>query len=367
MLKSLKIRNFRCFKEFDLPQLGRVNLLVGRNNSGKTSILEALHILNSPNSCNPFLDIVDFRGEYSWNENDSSEQIFDVNHLFHGHQMSKDSSFGLFGVDDYAKNIQFSFNHIINVSPNELFSPPKDERKHSIGFINSSSSQSSEILFSLKWEGINDAAHTLYVPVNTPRHYVSRNTSELKNSQLIHLASSNVNTIIAQFNQIVLTPREEILYESLRIIEPGIERIAPVVIHGHQRSRNGGFVVSINKQRVPIGSMGYGIWRILEITLAMVNIPGGTLLIDEIDTGLHFSVMIDLWKLICKTAEKLDIQVFATTHNSDCWKSLAEVANYDDIASDDITIHRIERDKKASIVFNEQEMAIAAERDIEVR
>ena len=367
MLKSLKIKNFRCFEEFDLPQLGRVNLLVGKNNSGKTSILEALHILNSPNSCKPFLDIIDFRGEYSWNENDSREEIFDVSHFFHGHRMNKDSSFVFSGIDKHTKSIGFSFNYMIDISPNELFLPPKDERKHSIGFVNSSSNRSNEILFSLKWEGINNAVSTLYVPINTPRHDISINTSELKNSQLIHLASSNINTVIAQFNQIVLTPKEDILYESLRTIEPGIERIAPVIIHGYQRSGNGGFVVSINKQRVPIGSMGYGIWRILEITLAMVNIPGGTLLIDEIDTGLHFSVMIDLWKLICKTAEKLDIQVFATTHNSDCWKSLAEVANSDDIASDDITIHRIERDKKASIVFNEQEMAIAAERDIEVR
>jgi AAA15 family ATPase/GTPase len=126
-------------------------------------------------------------------------------------------------------------------------------------------------------------------------------------------------------------------------------------------------VVAIDGKRVPMGSMGDGIWRMLEITLAMVNIPGGTLLIDEIDTGLHFSVMLDLWRLIFRTAEKLDIQVFATTHSSDCWKSLAEVAQSDEFPDNDITIHRIERGKKASVAFNKKEMAIAAERDIEVR
>jgi AAA15 family ATPase/GTPase len=369
MLKSLKIKNFRCFEEFDLPQLGRVNLLVGKNNSGKTSILEALHILNSPGSCKPFFDIIDCRGEHSWNENNSNEEIFDVNHLFHGHQSDKNSCFEFSGIDAHMKNIKFFFNSKSDISQEQLFltSAPTDGRKRSIEFVNPSSNQSSEIIFSLKWEGLNDTVSVLYIPINTPRHNIHNNTTELKSSQLIHLASSSMNTVIGQFNQIVLTPQEDILYESLRTIEPGIERIAPVAIHRHQIYGNGGFVVLINKQRVPIGSMGYGIWRMLEITLAMVNIPGGTLLIDEIDTGLHFSVMIDLWKLICKTAEKLDIQVFATTHNSDCWKSLAEVANSDDIASEDITIHRIERGKKESIVFNEQEMAIAAERDIEVR
>lgn len=199
----------------------------------------------------------------------------------------------------------------------------------------------------LNWEDIDNTEYELFLPVKTPADSLRVSVLEESiNSRLVSLNLSEANTIVSEFNQIVLTPQEETLYESLRIIEPGIERIATVGNSMSQQNTNSSFVISINKQRVPIGSMGYGIWRMLEITLAMVNIPGGTLLIDEIDTGLHFSVMIDLWKLICKTAEKLDIQVFATTHNSDCWKSLAEVANSDDIASDDITIHRIERGKK---------------------
>jgi AAA15 family ATPase/GTPase len=367
MLKSLKIKNFRCFEEFDLPQLGRVNLLVGKNNSGKTSILEAIHILNSPNSVNSFLDIIDYRGEYAWNEKDANREVFEINHLFCGHTIDDKSSFDILGVDNHDKNIKFSFC-LTKDSFNPLDGDPKTRANKQIKVFQPDINQSLEMNYLLKWEGIKDSQFWFYLPLNTPMNRVRPiGMHELKSSQFVSLISSDMNTVMTQFNQIVLTPQEEILYESLRSIEPGIERIAPVVNQGYQGARNGGFFVSINKQRIPIGSMGYGIWRMLEITLAMVNIPGGTLLIDEIDTGLHFSVMIDLWKLICKTAEKLDIQVFATTHNSDCWKSLAEVANSDDIASDDITIHRIERGKKTSIVFNEEEMAIAVDRDIEVR
>lgn len=170
----------------------------------------------------------------------------------------------------------------------------------------------------LQWEDIDNSVFLIYIPSDAS---IEIDLERITLSQFISLHSSNLSMIINQFNNIVLTQKEEILYESLRIIEPGIERIAPVSMQGYRDYGNGGFDVSIDKHRVPIGSMGYGIWRILEITLAMLNIPGKTLLIDEIDTGLHFSVMVDLWKLICKTAEKLDIQVFATTHNSDCWKS----------------------------------------------
>lgn len=57
----------------------------------------------------------------------------------------------------------------------------------------------------------------------------------------------------------------------------------------------------------------------LGLALAIVNARNGFLLVDEIDTGLHFSAMYDMWKLIWKTAKRLNVQVFATTHNSDCF------------------------------------------------
>ncbi len=44
MLQSLKIEGFRGFQNFEMANLGRINLLVGKNNSGKTSILEAILI-----------------------------------------------------------------------------------------------------------------------------------------------------------------------------------------------------------------------------------------------------------------------------------------------------------------------------------
>jgi AAA15 family ATPase/GTPase len=366
MLKSLKIKNFRCFEEFDLPQLGRVNLLVGKNNSGKTSILEAVHILNSSENLKPFSDIIENRGEYYWSEKDGNQDFFEASHFFYGHQIKNGSTFKVLGIDNEGREVKFSFS-LSNNSAQEIATEAA-KRQEYIRYLDLDAAQPvGGLNCILKWDRFNGSNFFFCFPLKIPLNHVVSMTKEETRSSLMMLNSSNVNAVIAQFNQIVLTPGEETLYESLRAIEPDIERIASVTTQGYRGSGNGGFVVLINKKRVPIGSMGYGIWRMLEITLAMVNVPGGTLLIDEIDTGLHFSVMVDLWKLICKTAEKLDIQVFATTHNSDCWKSLAEVANSDDIASGDITIHRIERGKKASIVFNEQEMAIAAERDIEVR
>jgi AAA15 family ATPase/GTPase len=105
----------------------------------------------------------------------------------------------------------------------------------------------------------------------------------------------------------------------------------------------------------------------LGLALATVGAANGVLFVDEIDTGLHFSAMSDMWQLIWETAKRLNVQVFATTHSSDCWTSLASIASREDTSEDGITIQRIERDKDVGIVFSEREIVVAANRGIEVR
>ena len=53
-------------------------------------------------------------------------------------------------------------------------------------------------------------------------------------------------------------------------------------------------------------------WRMLGLALALANAKGGVLLVDEIDTGLHYSIMGDMWRMVGKLAATLDVQVFAT-------------------------------------------------------
>jgi len=116
-----------------------------------------------------------------------------------------------------------------------------------------------------------------------------------------------------------------------------------------------------------MGSMGDGIWRLLGIALTMVNAKGKVLLIDEIDTGFHYSVMVDLWKLIWKTAKELDIQVFATTHSRDCWEALGELIEAEEIYGDEIMIHRIDAKRDRSTSYDTDKIVIAAEDQVEVR
>jgi len=90
-------------------------------------------------------------------------------------------------------------------------------------------------------------------------------------------------------------------------------------------------------------------------------------LIDEIENGLHYSIYPNVWKLIFKLAETLNVQVFATTHSKECLNAFNKT-NKDQAAQSGRLI-RLGR-KKGNIVateYNQKDMQVILERDIEVR
>jgi AAA15 family ATPase/GTPase len=350
MLKSLKIENFRCFKSFELKQLGRINLLVGANNSGKTSILEALFLLTSPYVNTALSSLMYERSEYFFDNKTSGETYeLDFKHLFYGHEMELNSWFSISDQNDK----QLIVSIIKNSENSELQIPRISLQLAMEGFYN--------LELPLSPKGGFDLGSINYMKPTGLQPYYG------VDAEYVSSQSLDSNKMMELFDRIVLSPEEELVTEALKTIEPSIERIAPVKSYMNQ-SRSGFLIkFSNSSQRVPIGSMGDGMWRILGLALAIANAKDGFLLVDEIDTGLHFTAMTDMWKMLWKTAKRLNVQIFATTHSNDCWTSLADIANAENPSEDGIAIHRIEKGKSQSIVFTEDEIAIAAEEGIEVR
>lgn len=381
MFTSLKIHNFRCFKSFELQQLGRINLLVGANNSGKTSILEAIQLLSSRGDLNPLQELMILRGEYFSSESESSRlrslPELDISHLFYGHEIEPSTEFFIEGTNDNAQE-----KLILSISESEDY---QENVKEQLSLFDDNNTELGRLDLCLHWTGIKEKK--VKFPLSTAgglsMDYIRRlrmsGKAALK-TQFVTPFSLNIRQLTSLFDEIVLTPEESLVLSALQIIEPKIERIASVgpdkyggISRSSRERERGGFVVKVSDkdQPIPVGNMGDGIWRILAIALAIVSCQGGVLLVDEIDSGLHYTVMSDMWKLIWKTATRLNVQVFATTHNSDCWSSLADVIKQENLTPENggngITIHRIERDKNQSVVFIEPEIVIADKEEIEVR
>jgi AAA15 family ATPase/GTPase len=383
MLQSLKIEGFRGFQSFEMANLGRINLLVGKNNSGKTSILEAIQFLYAQNNIDIFLETISYRGEFAWLENKLAgrTKVFEICHLFPGHEIIPSKEIIIIGSrESHQESVTISVKSIpIQLS---LFSDKNDDLNNDNIFDDE---EWNKLLLSIRWSQSQKPIELELLANGTlARDSIRRmaslsrishkigidNKIELRFLTPFSLTSSDM---AALFDNIVLSPLEDLIIESLKIIEPKIERIASIGSGKYSTANNlgvrGGFLIKIKNhdQPIPIGSLGDGFWRMLGLVLAMVNLENGILLVDEIDSGLHFTVMTDMWKVVWETAKKLNIQVFATTHSRDCWQSLAELITEEKITDNEITIQRIDKEKSQSVIFDPEEIVIAATSNLEVR
>ena len=390
MLKSLKIENFRRFESFELEDLGRINLLVGMNNSGKTSILEAIQLLCSRHNIYMLNQSLFRRGEHTIIENSKKNIELDICHLFFNHELNigKKILITTINSDDITEQVILSIEESLLPENHKSLSSSENQDFTQLLLdlsFSASSDESLMINFNVEWkwgENTRDFKTSLspnggildrMLAVNQARYDLTHRQKKQDRNSILKTQFLSSSSLTAQemtelFDLISLMPEESLIYEALQTIEPKIDRIATV-----SKSRNlssvGGFFVrfSDSTNRIPLGSLGEGIARLLGLTLSLINAKGGILLVDDIDTGLHFTALSNMWKLIWKIARKLDVQVFATTHSSDCWQSLASIASLEETEQDGITIQRIEKDKQKAIAFDTDEIVVAAKRNIEVR
>lgn len=377
MIHSVTISGYRGFSRFDMSQLGRVNLLVGKNNSGKTSVLEALYLLAADGDPFALWRILARRGERIETESSGRAQPdteLDISHLFCGHEFKLGAHIHL-ATRNGSPDRTLNYKLVERKGDNNL--PPQEqeaieEGEHLIGqrmALEVTGSPKPIVAFIplTRFGGIRSEVLDGSRRVRGGRRSVSPQPA-----QYISTESLSVQELASMWNEIVLTDSEELVLSALRFLEPKIDRIAAVTgpnYYYFAAGARGGFKIKLRgtNQPVPIGSLGDGIWRMLAMAIAIIRSKGGVLLVDEIDTGLHYSVMSDMWRLIANTARDYGVQVFATTHSFDCVQSLATICHPLSNEESRISIQRIEMGKRTSIPFTENEVRIAADRQIEIR
>ena len=125
---------------------------------------------------------------------------------------------------------------------------------------------------------------------------------------------------------------------ALQLVEPRLRRLTavpssdgPALIYG-----------DIGAGRImPVALMGSGFARFLELTLSFEEAGNGSILIDEVENGLHYSVLPGVWNAINRLSQKFNVQVFATTHSYECM--LAARGAFKASEDDELLIHRINR------------------------
>ena len=309
--EQLAIENFRGIKSLEIDDLERINLFVGRNNCGKTSVLESAFLLTGMSNPSLLVNIESLRG---LNLNESSH----LRNFFYRQKYTE--GFRLFGK-------QKTESRELNVSPvyenfNEVDSAPANSLDKVGDMIETYmlSSATEQSLNGLKFSFTHSAKRSrqyeatmrLVKSGDTPFSFQSDKEYK-ENTHIWFLGRSyGPNMVDRMLNE----KRKDVLVSCLQAIEPKVQDI--------RIGLDGIVMVDIGMDNfLPINHLGEGTMRILNILSTIYWARNEILMIDEIENGLHVSSVEHMWEMILESSRRNHTQIFMTTHSSDVIKGLS--------------------------------------------
>jgi len=364
VLSSLEVQGFRAFRRLVITRLGRVNLIVGKNNTGKSSVLEALRLYATGGNPQTIFELLEHRGEVaSRPPRKPNHAHLMAEHLFYGRQALSHISAPIWIAQrpHDPEHLTITFDRYI-----EDYDPDTPSLFASDPTL--TKSQIADLVGASAGLRIQVGSATRYLLPFNEDGYLDRRSYFLRGKTHPPAVAVSPSGLSAGgtgqlWDQIALTDLEAELLASLRLIEPGVERLS--FVGDQDRSP----VVRLlgSDRPVPLSSMGDGMTRMLHLVLALVNARDGMLLIDEVENGIHYSVQPDLWRLVFQVARRLNVQVFATSHSLDCVQAFQRAAEEDE-AEEGILIRLQHRKGEIEAVpFDEDKLGFATREQIEVR
>ena len=364
ILDSLQVRGFRTFEALEIPRLGRVNLITGKNNVGKTCLLEALQLYARRGEPAVLRQLLRRREETYYSntlkQDEAMNLLSDIKYLFHGRPnvASGTCRLEVGSLSQPANRLALEVESG-QLEQRSLFSTEE--------MLAAKVSESNVLQFSIR---IGESPFPVSVPM-LPSYFGNRFIPGLSDTGIKHTFIWSRGLSNPQlgywWDEIALTDREDDVIAALGIIAPGITRVSMVSQHSGNPERTAIIKTRGHTNPLPMRSLGEGMNRMFGLALALATSDGGMLLVDEIETGLHYSVQADMWRVIFATAQRLNVQVFATTHSLDCIRAFEEAAR-EDKHEEAVLIRLEERGGKViAIDFDERKLAIATREGIEVR
>nr|WP_254445307.1 AAA family ATPase [Anabaena sp. UHCC 0204] len=327
VIKNIEVQNFRCFEHLKVSSFEKINLISGKNNVGKTALLEALFLNTVPRPDTIFLlrqirrESSKFRKalpENTWTyfffEEDKNSAL-KIDATLENASSKKIEVF----VDESVQNLEDTYEQDNGDDDNEklmsLFS----------------GSESVKSVMHLKTK-INDGETFETLIISSAKGIIARDIKvpDIKNAffipSFLRVASRE---LAEEFDKARLKEKDNELLRAFQVIDSSIIGVESLSI-----GEGNLWVKREGKKRLPLSLFGDGINRIADIILRIVNNENSILLIDEIENGIHHSNHAAFWGIIYRLAKELNVQIFATTHSLEMIKAFIKAgADHENMAA----------------------------------
>lgn len=357
-LSEVGIDGFRGLRSLELEGLGRINILVGSNNSGKTSVLEALSILCQPFNPEEWLNMVRRRDFGQLDET----RLQSLRWCFTQASGAPDPEqfiqtaceFKLLGKLPL-RGLRVEYKEFVGEpSPDEMshrlsgFIPPKS-------LFNESNDESDKVMRGAELVYVpdflqKDLFHEAQLADESLRLRVWERIATARFGKDISrekLDSETLTPYSYQTNRNQVRSRSKLIFQqdSPSVLE--LVRDFDIDVEGIEIASFSGERAAIYMKHrklgvAPLSVFGDATRRAVLLASTMLSLKdGGVLLMDEIEAGIHVSVLGRVFEWLVKAARTLKVQVFVTTHSLEALDAIISARSV--LGEDDIVAFHLEQ------------------------
>jgi AAA15 family ATPase/GTPase len=351
MIESLRVANFRCYSSLKLTGLKRINIVVGANSSGKTTLLESLFMVagaSAPNAAFQLRALRQLGGQLQFVSDPSSYQGL-WEDLFHWYKLDQIISIEATGSSQDSRSLLVYYDD----SSNQLL--PFGSQSVPSAFF-------PQINF--EWKRGNENA-VLVKPKITPKglEFDGASTEYFPLILFGPHASNTPDENARRFSALSRDGKSDSVIDALRREFSFLDSLS---IEYASNMPSVFATVKGNSKKLPVGLLSDGINKLLSILLGIASFSRGTVLIDQIEDGFYFDRLRSIWEIIYSFAVLHNVQIFVTTHSRECLESMLPVVK---AHVTDFCLLRAKRDKSSCSIqqFDGEGLLAALEKRGEIR
>jgi predicted ATPase len=316
MFTNFHIERFRGIPALDIDGVKPITLLVGKNNSGKTSVLEAIFLLCGATDPISAAKIANQRGQCLTNTGDADTAW---RSLFQGLNCEEPIAITGTWEGEGPRRLNVKAEESAGYSPDParpisgIVEVGGRRRIGSLFFTFTSPAVAGRVPNQSIFTRVRFDPSTQQTTAEVVGHDYTLGEYSIRVRLLSARSFVHLSQDTDQYSSLVRTRREEAVVAGLRLVDPRVRKLDVI-------SESSGATVYADlggEALIPLAVCGEGMLRLFSTILAVTATKGGVLLIDEIDNGLHHSVMKELWPLMRKLCAEHNVQLIATTHNDE--------------------------------------------------